>query len=396
MAINILDMLKSQLGGQIAGQLGKQFGENEQATKSGIDALIPTILGGLLKQVAAPGGADKLDKTMKEGGYDGGLLDGLSGMLTGGGTDALTGKGNDVVSSLFGDKVALLLPILSKVTGLKLDSLKSLLAIVAPLILSFLGKQQKALGLDASGLASMLMSQKDSIGAALPPGVSDAMGLGSLGIASPAMARPAVAAPAPASSGGAMKVLIPLAILAAVGYGCYLYIFAGIRPSGPEGNVVMDVIPEEPAPSAPKEPMAAPSSSELPTEAPESATEKPAASGLGGLELPDLSKLPGLEGAPDLKALFGSMADALGKVKDVDTAKAAVPELEAMDKQLDSVSSGFSALPEAVRGKLSEAVVGMLPDLQGTIDKVLAIPGVGEILKPIIDQVLAKLTKLKG
>ena len=61
MAINIIDMLKNQLGGQIAGQLGRQFGESEQATKSGIEALVPTILGGLLKQVAAPGGADKLD-----------------------------------------------------------------------------------------------------------------------------------------------------------------------------------------------------------------------------------------------------------------------------------------------------------------------------------------------
>lgn len=414
MPINILDMLKSQLGGQIAGQLGKQFGENEQAAKSGIDALIPTVLGGLLKQVSSPGGAEKLDKTMKDGGYDGGLLDGLTGMLTGGGTDALTGKGGDLVSSLFGDKAAMLLPILSKLTGLKLDSVKSMLAIVAPLVLSFLGKQQKTLGLDAKGLASMLMSQKESIGAALPPGISDAMGLGALGIASPSAAKAGTShGNASAPSGGLAKVLIPLALLAAVGYGCYLYIFAGIRPSGPEGNIVMDLPPDTPAmatreayvptpaeatteEATPSEPAMEASESSEPATADEAEPEDKTSAVLEGLGLPKLGELPLLDGVPDMKTLLGSMSESLGKVKDVDTAKAALPELEAMDKQLQGLSSGLGAMPDTLKTKLAEMVTGLLPDFQTKIDQVLAIPGVSEILKPIIDQVMMKIAALKG
>lgn len=400
MAFNILDLLKSQLGGQIAGQLGKQFGESETTAKAGFDALIPTILGGLLKQVSSPGGPEKLDKTIKEGGYDGSLLDGLSGMLAGGGADKLGSKGGGLVSSLFGDKAAILLPILSKLTGLKLDSVQSMLAMLLPLVMSFLGKQQKSMGLDASGLANMLISQKDSISAALPPGVSDAMGIAKITTPAPAASRPAPVASTPSGSGGGMlpKALIALAILAAVGYGCYRYISAGIRPSGPAGNSIVAPPPEgssqgsygDMQPNGLPMQSAEPAAAETPAASPESSDSSSAAA------LPDLSSLSSLGGMPDLEGIFGSVGETFAKITDVESAKAALPELESANEKLQGLSSGFAAMPEAVRTKITELVNGTLPDLQGTIDTVLAIPGVGEILKPIVDQMMEKVAALKG
>jgi len=425
MAINILDMLKSQLSGQLAGQLGRQFGESEQATKSGIEALVPTILGGLLKQISAPGGADKLDRTLKDGGYDGGLLDNLSGMLSGGGTDSLTSKGGGLISMLMGDKAAMIAPIIAKLTGMKPGTVASLLSILAPLIMSFLGKQKKTMGLDSSGLANLLMSQKDSIGAALPAGISDAMGLGSLGIAGPAVARSATSnAPlAAAGGGGALKFLIPLAILGALGYGCYRFIFDGIRAPGAAGNTIVEIDPnalpdpsqqrggamsdqrpaeEAPAEEAPAEeaPAAEASAAETPAEetsaAETSAAETSAAESmaeklggaLGGFGL------PGADAMPDVKSMFKSLTGSLGKVTDAETAKDALPDLEAVDKKLESLSSGFGLLPEAIRSKLTDSLKSMLPDFQATIDKVMAIPGVRDILQPIIDEVMAKVKSL--
>ena len=415
MAINILDMLKSQLGGQLAGQLGRQFGESEQATKSGIEALVPTILGGLLKQISAPGGADKLDRTLKDGGYDGGLLDNLSGMLSGGGTDSLTSKGGGLISMLMGDKAAMIAPIIAKLTGMKPGTVASLLSILAPLIMSFLGKQKKTMGLDSSGLANLLMSQKDSIGAALPAGISDAMGLGSLGIAGPAVARSATSnAPvAAAGGGGALKFLIPLAILGALGYGCYRFIFDGIRAPGAAGNTIVEIDPnalpdpsqqrgeamsdqrpaeeapaeEAPAAEAPAAEASAAETSAAETSAAESMAEK-LGGALGGFGL------PGADAMPDVKSMFKSLTGSLGKVTDAETAKDALPDLEAVDKKLESLSTGFGLLPEAIRSKLTDSLKSMVPDFQATIDKVMAIPGVRDILQPIIDEVMAKVKSL--
>ncbi len=71
------------------------------------------------------------------------------------------------------------------------------------------------------------------------------MGMGALGIAGPAVTRPN--APVPAASGGsALKFLIPLIILAAVGYGCYRYIVGGIRPRGAAGNTIVEMDPNAP------------------------------------------------------------------------------------------------------------------------------------------------------
>ncbi len=170
MSINLVEILKSQVGSQIASQVSRQFGVNEQSAKSGVDAILPTILGGLLKQVTSPGGAEKLDRTMQEGGYDGGLLDNLSNVFGGAQSADVQKKGGDLLSTLFGDKISMLAPILSKLTGIKLDSFSSILATLAPLVLSFLAKQKKSMGLDAQGLSSMLTDQKDNIVAAMPPG----------------------------------------------------------------------------------------------------------------------------------------------------------------------------------------------------------------------------------
>ncbi|MGB7325650.1 MAG: DUF937 domain-containing protein, partial [Rubripirellula sp.] len=186
MSINILDMVKSQIGGQIAGQIAGKFGVNEQTAKSGLDALLPTILGGLVSKVSSPGGTEALGKTLDEGDYDGGMLDNLGDIFSGGGADELAGKGGGLVSMIFGDKAAVLGPIIGKLTGMKSDSVMSMLAMLAPLVMSFLGKARSSGGMDTNGLATMLMSQKDAIANDMPAGVSDAMGLGLLSQSKPA------------------------------------------------------------------------------------------------------------------------------------------------------------------------------------------------------------------
>ncbi len=384
MPVNLIDMLKSQIGGPLASQLGKQFGESEQSAKLGIDALVPTILAGLLKQVTAPGGAEKLDNTIKDGGYEGGLLDDLSGMFSSGGSDALSQKGGGLVSALFGDKAAMIAPIVARLTGMKSGSITSILVVLAPLIVSFLGKQKKLMGLDANGLATLLITQKDAIGAALPLGIADAVGLAGMGggVAGP---NGRSVAPVAAGGGGLAKVLIPLLIVAAVGFGAYKYIFAGIRPSGAAGNTVVDTSGLTESTSgeiAPSDAQSVPAVEETP--APESNSDD--GGKLSGLGMP-----AGLGALPDMRSVFDSLGGVLGKVKDAETARVALPDLEAMDTKLQGLSTGLSLLPAEMKTKLTEAIKERLPDFQAAMDKVMALPGVKEVLQPILDKVMEKV-----
>jgi sporulation protein YlmC with PRC-barrel domain len=50
--------------------------------------------------------------------------------------------------------------------------MRTLMGLVTPVIMAVLGREQRAAGLDASGLARMLMGQKDETKAAMPAGLS--------------------------------------------------------------------------------------------------------------------------------------------------------------------------------------------------------------------------------
>ena len=94
---------------------------------------------------------------------------------------------------------------------------------------------------------------------------------------------------------------------------------------------------------------------------------------------------------------FDSLGGALDGITDVDTAKAAIPSLEKMGTEFDTLSGLFNKLPEAARGGLSGLIESGQKTLTEKSEKVLGIPGVSELLKPILDGLLAKVVEmLKG
>jgi outer membrane protein OmpA-like peptidoglycan-associated protein len=87
--------------------------------------------------------------------------------------------GSSLLSTLFGGRVGGIADIIAEHAGLKSSSATSLLTMAAPLVLSAIGS--KTHGAGASGIASTLMAEKDSILNALPSGLGSMLGLGSLG-----------------------------------------------------------------------------------------------------------------------------------------------------------------------------------------------------------------------
>ena len=140
------------------------------------------MIGGIAQKGATPQGATGLMSLMNGANLDVSALGNIAGLLGagGGGVNALLKAGtNSLVPALFGDKSSALVNALSSSSGIKGSSATSLLAMVVPLVLTFLKKFMADKGLNANSLASLLSGQGPNLQGALDGRMSSALGFAS-------------------------------------------------------------------------------------------------------------------------------------------------------------------------------------------------------------------------
>jgi hypothetical protein len=105
-------------------------------------------------------------------------------------------------------------------------------------------------------------------------------------------------------------------------------------------------------------------------------------------------------GGIDVKNTLGdSLADlrtSLQSIAEGGSAQAALPKLEAAKNQIDRVSGLVGQLSEDQRRTLAGVVSTALPMINQLTDRVTAMPGVGDALKPTIGPMKTKLAELAG
>lgn len=180
--MDLLGLVKEQLTSAAISKISTFLGESNENTTSALGSALPSILGGLMQKASTTQGAGDLLNTIKTGGHDGGILDNLSNVLGEfEGSSGLVSVGTGLLGSIFGDKVGALSNIISGISGIKTGSASSLLSMAAPILMGVLGKQVTSQGMGVSGLTSLLMSQKDSVKAALPTGIGSILNIDGLG-----------------------------------------------------------------------------------------------------------------------------------------------------------------------------------------------------------------------
>ena len=212
--MNLLDVLKSQLtSGNTMDVISNLLGENKTTAQSGLDAILPTLLGSVIQKSSSTEGANSVLNVLKSGSFDGSMLNNISGLLGGGdATNTLLNSGSSLLNTFLGEKTASVINIISNLSGLKNGSTSSLLKLAAPLLMSVIGKNSS--GLSASGLASMLMGQSSFVKDALPAGIGNLLGLSALG--SPAVSSTATTTATTDDSGSLFSKLTPWLLGAAV------------------------------------------------------------------------------------------------------------------------------------------------------------------------------------
>lgn len=227
MAINLLEMLQSQVGGELASQASKFLGESETSTGKAVGAILPSLLGGLMGKASNESGARGVLDFLKSNNIDGNILENLGGLFGGGqSTDNLLNSGGGILKYLVGDKLGSIVDLISNVAGVKTGSSSSLLKMAAPLLMGFVGKYVKDKALDALGLKNLMVGQKDIVAKALPAGLGNILGFANLGGTASASSAMKTAAGGGSSSMGAngggsnnlLKWLLPILLLGALAW----------------------------------------------------------------------------------------------------------------------------------------------------------------------------------
>ncbi|WP_312993638.1 OmpA family protein [Chryseobacterium flavum] len=161
MSLNVIDLIKGQLGPALVSQAASQFGESESGISKAIGGLLPAVVGGLANNADNPGVLDAITKAPSSG---------ILGNLLGGSSSnpIIT----NLLSTIFGDKVSGLINSIASFAGISNNSAGSLLNLVTGATVGTVGKYAADNNLGASGISSLLNDQKGIISTLLPAGLS--------------------------------------------------------------------------------------------------------------------------------------------------------------------------------------------------------------------------------
>lgn len=169
MSDNLISAISRYLTPEIVGKMASASGIDRGMAQKAVDASIPTLLGSLANLASDPGGARQLTNAVAE--QPVGILGSLASSI--GGSAQLAEKGTNLLSSLLGSgALGTLASTVGRFVGIGEGSTRTLMGLLTPAILGIMGREQRAAGLEANGLARMLMAQKDQIASAMPAGLA--------------------------------------------------------------------------------------------------------------------------------------------------------------------------------------------------------------------------------
>jgi hypothetical protein len=348
--LNLVELVKDQLAGGVLAKLPELLGTNQTTANTAVNAAVPTLLAALGSTASSGDGARNLQSTLDS--FDARVLNNLPQSLSGGGK-SLIDMGTSLLGSLFGSgMLSSLSGILSRFAGIDSGKISSLLGLLAPIVLGLLKNRTQGTGAD--GLARLLEDQKPNIVNAMPSGLSSALeevqGMG--GIANWARGtvgsayqagRAAVSETAgtarasAATSASALRWILPVLAVVIVA-GLLWWWNSSMR------------VPEQTATA---------------------------------------TLLTSLTG--QVNDFFLSATNTFAGVKDAASAEAAVPKLRELSTRLDSMRVAMDQLPAEARSRLVALVKESSAKLMPVMDSVVAMPAVGDTIKPVIDELRRKL-----
>ncbi len=442
MNIDLVSLVSRFLTPDMIARFAATLGLDRSVVGKLIAGALPTVLAGLGNAAATPGGAKRISEMVSQ--QDPGLLDSLVGSIGGSGQQAMLSKGSQMLGSLIGgDGVSAIAGVLGSHAGADSRAASSVMGLIGPAVLGVVGQQDPKTWMEPGGIASLFAGQKDAIAAAMPAGLAGALGAAGLsnvlgqGLAgslrgavagaagaaqgmaqsaagaaqgmaqsaahaagsAAASARDAAAGAADAArrgagqaaqsvSGAADKAAAQARQAASSGLPSWVWIVAVALAAALAWWAFSGRSVEQAATSAKQTAQnaagqAAQSASNAANQAAQTAANAAGQAAQGAAEA-------GKQASAALAALTAS----LSSVTDAASANAALPKLREAAGQVDKLGALVNGLPADAKKTIAGPIAAALPSLRQLIEKVLAMAGVGDVLRPVVAPMLDKLDAL--
>jgi len=148
----IMNLLNGGLGQSVIDGITRQTGASKEETQAVVNNALPTLFGALQQKASSGEGAQGILNAINSK-HDGGILDNLSGFF---GNDD-TADGNGILGHVLGEKRGAVEQSISSKTGVSSGTVSKIMAMLAPIVMGFIGKQSRNSNVsDGNGLTDLL------------------------------------------------------------------------------------------------------------------------------------------------------------------------------------------------------------------------------------------------
>jgi hypothetical protein len=143
-ATTLLDSVHSELSDARVRRISDRIGADPEQTRTAIDNALPLLLGALGAEASDPNAEPGLRRALAED-HDGTLLDDLDGYLDGN-VSGRRADGAGILKHTLGDRQSAAEEAVANKSGLSMESIGPLLALLAPIVMNMLGRKEQQSG----------------------------------------------------------------------------------------------------------------------------------------------------------------------------------------------------------------------------------------------------------
>ncbi len=147
--MNLIDLLTGNTGNQVAQQAENKFGISKNQIIALLAVATPLIISYLRNKSQDAKEAEALNNALDKD-HDGSILDDTAQL------EARQNEGGSILSHIFGNQKSTVENQLSQNTGISIDKIGPVLAMLAPVIMGYIGKEKQQNNVGAGGLGDLL------------------------------------------------------------------------------------------------------------------------------------------------------------------------------------------------------------------------------------------------